>query len=109
MQPPAGAAQPYEEWAAEKIGKLVPLNRWQTPEDVAAMAAGEDAADQVWTRIESHMQASDRTFPMSFDAGNAAAPALPGVALWRATPAAVHSRRSSAYPACCWSPSPQTT
>jgi NAD(P)-dependent dehydrogenase (short-subunit alcohol dehydrogenase family) len=36
-QPP-GAAQPYEEWAAEKIRKLVPLNRWQTPEDIAAMA-----------------------------------------------------------------------
>lgn len=28
----------YEEWAAEKIDKLVPLNRWQEPEDVAAMA-----------------------------------------------------------------------
>jgi NAD(P)-dependent dehydrogenase (short-subunit alcohol dehydrogenase family) len=28
----------YEEWAAEKIKHLVPLNRWQTPEDVAAMA-----------------------------------------------------------------------
>lgn len=36
-QPP-GTAQPYEEWAAEKIQKLVPLNRWQTPEDLAAMA-----------------------------------------------------------------------
>ena len=28
----------YEAWTAEKIAKLVPLNRWQTPEDVAAMA-----------------------------------------------------------------------
>lgn len=28
----------YEAWAAEKIAKLVPLNRWQTTEDVAAMA-----------------------------------------------------------------------
>ena len=28
----------YEAWAADKIAKLVPLNRWQTPEDVAAMA-----------------------------------------------------------------------
>ena len=28
----------YDEWAAEKIAKVVPLNRWQTPEDVAAMA-----------------------------------------------------------------------
>jgi NAD(P)-dependent dehydrogenase (short-subunit alcohol dehydrogenase family) len=36
-QPPE-KKQPYDEWAAEKIAKLVPLNRWQTPEDVAAMA-----------------------------------------------------------------------
>src|SRR4029079_17356497 len=46
---PAGAALPdYEAWAAEKIAKLVPLNRWQTPEDVAAMAgflASERAAN----------------------------------------------------------------
>jgi 2-hydroxycyclohexanecarboxyl-CoA dehydrogenase len=28
----------YEEWTAEKIQKIVPLNRWQTPEDIAAMA-----------------------------------------------------------------------
>jgi NAD(P)-dependent dehydrogenase (short-subunit alcohol dehydrogenase family) len=28
----------YEAWSAEKIKKLVPLNRWQQPEDVAAMA-----------------------------------------------------------------------
>lgn len=28
----------YEAWAAEKIAKIVPLNRWQTPEDIAAMA-----------------------------------------------------------------------
>ena len=28
----------YEAWTVEKIAKLVPLNRWQTPEDVAAMA-----------------------------------------------------------------------
>jgi 2-hydroxycyclohexanecarboxyl-CoA dehydrogenase len=28
----------YELWAAEKIKKLVPLNRWQQPEDIAAMA-----------------------------------------------------------------------
>ena len=36
-QPPE-ARQDYEAWAAAKIEKLVPLNRWQTPEDVAAMA-----------------------------------------------------------------------
>jgi NAD(P)-dependent dehydrogenase (short-subunit alcohol dehydrogenase family) len=35
---PAEGRQDYEAWAAEKIAKLVPLNRWQTPEDVAAMA-----------------------------------------------------------------------
>ena len=35
---PAELRRPYEEWAAEKIRSLVPLNRWQTPEDVAAMA-----------------------------------------------------------------------
>jgi NAD(P)-dependent dehydrogenase (short-subunit alcohol dehydrogenase family) len=28
----------YDEWAAEKIAKLVPLGRWQEPEDIAAMA-----------------------------------------------------------------------
>lgn len=36
-QPPE-ARLDYETWAAEKIRQLVPLNRWQTPEDVAAMA-----------------------------------------------------------------------
>lgn len=46
-QPPE-ARQGYEAWAAEKIAKLVPLNRWQTPEDIAAMAvflASERAAN----------------------------------------------------------------
>ena len=28
----------YEDWTADKIRKLVPLNRWQEPEDIAAMA-----------------------------------------------------------------------
>ncbi len=36
-QPPE-KRQSYEEWAAEKIARVVPLNRWQTPEDIAAMA-----------------------------------------------------------------------
>jgi NAD(P)-dependent dehydrogenase (short-subunit alcohol dehydrogenase family) len=36
-QPPE-LRQDYETWAAEKIARLVPLNRWQTPEDIAAMA-----------------------------------------------------------------------
>jgi NAD(P)-dependent dehydrogenase (short-subunit alcohol dehydrogenase family) len=35
---PAETRQSYEEWTAEKIAKLVPLNRWQSPEDIAAMA-----------------------------------------------------------------------
>jgi NAD(P)-dependent dehydrogenase (short-subunit alcohol dehydrogenase family) len=46
-QPPE-ARQDYETWAAEKIAHLVPLNRWQTPEDIAAMAvflASERAAN----------------------------------------------------------------
>jgi len=45
---PPEERQDYETWAAEKIAKLVPLNRWQTPEDVAAMAvflAGDRAAN----------------------------------------------------------------
>lgn len=28
----------YEDWTASKIKQVVPLNRWQTPEDIAAMA-----------------------------------------------------------------------
>jgi NAD(P)-dependent dehydrogenase (short-subunit alcohol dehydrogenase family) len=28
----------YEAWSADKIKKLVPLNRWQRPEEIAAMA-----------------------------------------------------------------------
>jgi 2-hydroxycyclohexanecarboxyl-CoA dehydrogenase len=36
-QPP-GTVTTYDDWAAEKIQRMVPLNRWQTPEDVAAMA-----------------------------------------------------------------------
>jgi NAD(P)-dependent dehydrogenase (short-subunit alcohol dehydrogenase family) len=35
---PEGGRPSYEEWSAEKIQKLVPLNRWQQPEDIAAMA-----------------------------------------------------------------------
>ena len=35
-QPPEGRKS-YEEWAAEKIRALVPLGRWQRPEDVADM------------------------------------------------------------------------
>jgi NAD(P)-dependent dehydrogenase (short-subunit alcohol dehydrogenase family) len=28
----------YEIWGAQKIRQMIPLNRWQTPEDIAAMA-----------------------------------------------------------------------
>lgn len=36
-QPPEARVD-YDTWAADKIAKLVPLNRWQTPDDIAAMA-----------------------------------------------------------------------
>jgi NAD(P)-dependent dehydrogenase (short-subunit alcohol dehydrogenase family) len=35
---PESARSSYEAWSADKIKKLVPLNRWQQPEDIAAMA-----------------------------------------------------------------------
>jgi len=35
---PEEGRRSYEDWTAEKILKMVPLNRWQTVEDVAAMA-----------------------------------------------------------------------
>ncbi len=35
---PENERQAYEEWAQEKIRRLVPLGRWQTTEDIAAMA-----------------------------------------------------------------------
>jgi 2-hydroxycyclohexanecarboxyl-CoA dehydrogenase len=35
---PEGERLTYETWTADKIKKLVPLNRWQQPEDIAAMA-----------------------------------------------------------------------
>jgi NAD(P)-dependent dehydrogenase (short-subunit alcohol dehydrogenase family) len=37
-QQPAEKRQSYEEWAEEKIRKVVPLGRWQSPEDIAALA-----------------------------------------------------------------------
>jgi NAD(P)-dependent dehydrogenase (short-subunit alcohol dehydrogenase family) len=37
-QQPEGQRQSYEEWAGEKVRRVVPLGRWQTPEDIAAMA-----------------------------------------------------------------------
>ncbi len=36
-QPESGRPS-YDAWTADKIKKLVPLNRWQQPEDIAAMA-----------------------------------------------------------------------
>jgi NAD(P)-dependent dehydrogenase (short-subunit alcohol dehydrogenase family) len=36
-QPESGRST-YDAWTADKIKKLVPLNRWQQPEDIAAMA-----------------------------------------------------------------------
>jgi NAD(P)-dependent dehydrogenase (short-subunit alcohol dehydrogenase family) len=35
---PEDQRQSYDAWSAEKIKKLVPLNRWQEPEDIAAMS-----------------------------------------------------------------------
>jgi NAD(P)-dependent dehydrogenase (short-subunit alcohol dehydrogenase family) len=37
-QQPEGQRQSYEEWAGSKVRRVVPLGRWQTPEDIAAMA-----------------------------------------------------------------------
>jgi NAD(P)-dependent dehydrogenase (short-subunit alcohol dehydrogenase family) len=37
-QQPEDQRRPYEEWADEKVRRVVPLGRWQEPEDVAAMA-----------------------------------------------------------------------
>jgi 2-hydroxycyclohexanecarboxyl-CoA dehydrogenase len=36
-QQPPDKRQSYDEWAEEKIRRVVPLGRWQTPEDIAAM------------------------------------------------------------------------
>ncbi len=35
---PESELSTYDAWTADKIKKLVPLNRWQQPEDIAAMA-----------------------------------------------------------------------
>ena len=37
-QQPPEQQQTYDEWAAEKIRRTVPLARWQEPEDIAALA-----------------------------------------------------------------------
>jgi NAD(P)-dependent dehydrogenase (short-subunit alcohol dehydrogenase family) len=35
---PEAERSTYEEWAGAKVKAIVPLGRWQTPEDIAAMA-----------------------------------------------------------------------
>jgi NAD(P)-dependent dehydrogenase (short-subunit alcohol dehydrogenase family) len=35
---PRASRQTWEEWSSEKIRRLVPLRRWQEPEDIASMA-----------------------------------------------------------------------
>ena len=37
-QQPPQRRQPYEEWAGSKVKQMCPLGRWQTPEDIAALA-----------------------------------------------------------------------
>jgi len=34
---PADKQQTYDEWGAAKVKQMCPLNRWQTPEDIAAL------------------------------------------------------------------------
>ncbi len=48
QQPPT-ARKSYEEWAGEKVRTLVPLGRWQAPDDIADMAVflSSERADQV--------------------------------------------------------------
>jgi NAD(P)-dependent dehydrogenase (short-subunit alcohol dehydrogenase family) len=35
---PADERRSYEDWAGDKVRQLIPLKRWQTPDDMAAMA-----------------------------------------------------------------------
>jgi len=37
-QQPEDQRQTYQEWGGEKVRRVVPLARWQEPEDIAAMA-----------------------------------------------------------------------
>lgn len=37
-QQPPETRQSYEDWAGEKVRRVVPLGRWQEPEDIAALA-----------------------------------------------------------------------
>jgi 2-hydroxycyclohexanecarboxyl-CoA dehydrogenase len=38
-QQPADQRKSYEQWAGEKVASVVPLKRWQTPNDIANMVA----------------------------------------------------------------------
>lgn len=38
-QQPATQRRSYEEWAGDKVRQVIPLGRWQTPEDIAATIA----------------------------------------------------------------------
>ncbi len=38
-QQPVNERRSYEEWAGEKVRKVIPLGRWQTPEDIASAIA----------------------------------------------------------------------
>jgi NAD(P)-dependent dehydrogenase (short-subunit alcohol dehydrogenase family) len=48
QQPPSGRKS-YDAWAGEKVRAMVPLGRWQTPDDIADMALflSSERADQV--------------------------------------------------------------
>jgi NAD(P)-dependent dehydrogenase (short-subunit alcohol dehydrogenase family) len=48
-QQPPSARKNYDEWAGEKVTAMVPLGRWQAPDDIADMAVflSSDRADQV--------------------------------------------------------------
>ena len=48
-QTPEGDRLSYEEWAGRKIQAVVPLGRWQTPEDIASMIVflSSERAEQV--------------------------------------------------------------
>jgi 2-hydroxycyclohexanecarboxyl-CoA dehydrogenase len=48
-QQPPGGRKSYDAWAGEKVKAMVPLGRWQTPDDIADMALflSSERADQV--------------------------------------------------------------
>ena len=77
---PESERSTYEEWTADKIKKLVPLNRWQQPEDIAAMAVflassqGRNITGQTinvdggyvmhwWERVRAIEAATQRVYP----------------------------------------------